>query len=49
MNFDKLCENFGVIKQVKKFLYPKQIKFSEPFLESLKKEYYRQKFVNVMI
>jgi len=40
--FEKLCEKFGVIETKKRLIYPKQIKFSEGFLESLKNEFLKQ-------
>jgi 3-methyladenine DNA glycosylase AlkC len=43
MKFDELCEGFGVIKQTKRILYPKQIQLSEEFLQALRNEYYRMK------
>ena len=43
MKFDELCEGFGVLQQTKKIMYPRQIKLSETFLESLRNEYYRMK------
>lgn len=41
--FDELCEGFGVIKKTTRERYPREIKLSEEFLESLKKEYYDHK------
>jgi len=39
--FEELCEGFGVIKQTKRIMYPRQISLSENFLKALKDEYYR--------
>ena len=39
--FNDLCESFGVIKQTKRIMYPRQINLSEEFLQALKNEYYR--------
>jgi hypothetical protein len=41
--FDSLCETFGVIKQTKKIMYPRQIQLSEEFIQALKNEYFRMK------
>lgn len=41
--FDKLCENMGVMKTVKRERYPREISLSEEFLEALKKEFYHHK------
>jgi len=41
--FEELCEHFGVIKKTVKIMYPRQIKFSESFLNTLKQEYFKQK------
>lgn len=41
--FDKLCENLGVMKVVKRERYPREINLSEEFLEALKKEFYHHK------
>ena len=38
--FEELCETFGVMKQVKRERYPREINLSEEFLAALKKEYY---------
>jgi len=39
--FSDLCESFGIIKQTKRIMYPRQIKLSEEFMAALKGEYYR--------
>ena len=39
--FDDLCESFGIIKQTKRIMYPRQINLSEEFMQALKSEYYR--------
>jgi len=41
--FEEICESFGVIKRTTQIRYPRQIKMSEGFLQSLKDEYYRLK------
>jgi len=41
--FDKILENYGIIKQTKRMLYPRDIQISEEFLSALKKEYYKLK------
>ena len=41
--FETLCEKFGVIKTVKKIMYPRQVKFSPEFVNALREEYFRQK------
>ena len=41
--FDELCENMGIMKTVKRERYPRQIAFSEGFMESLKQEFYSHK------
>ena len=41
--FDELCENMGIMKTVKRERYPRQIAFSEGFMESLKQEFYNHK------
>lgn len=43
MKFEKLCENYGVFKSVKREFYPKNIEFSPEFLTAVKEEYKRQK------
>lgn len=40
--FDQLCEEFGVIRQTKRIMYPRQIKFSPEFIAALHKEFQRQ-------
>ena len=42
-NFEDLCESIGIMKTVKNERYPRAIKFSEGFLESLKEEFYSHK------
>ena len=42
MHFEKLCENFGVHKQVKREYYPKQIRLSSEFLTALEEEFNNQ-------
>ena len=41
--FNQLCEKFGVMKQTKKIMYPRQIQLSEEFIAALKNEYFRMK------
>jgi hypothetical protein len=41
--FEKLCENFGVMKVVKRERYPREIQLSEEFLSALKKEFFHHK------
>jgi len=43
MNFERLCESYGVFKSVKREFYPKNISFSPKFIESVKEEYVRQR------
>ena len=38
MKFDRICESLSVITQTKRFRYPKQIKLSEEFINSLSRE-----------
>jgi hypothetical protein len=42
-DFDKLCEQHGILKTVRKERYPRQIQFSKEFMESLSKEFYEHK------
>jgi len=41
--FEKLCEQHGILKTVRNERYPSQIKFSKEFMESLAKEFYSNK------
>jgi len=41
--FNQVCEKFGVIKQTKRIMYPRQIQLSEEFIQALKNEYFRMK------
>lgn len=41
--FDKLCENLGILKRITRERYPREIKLSEEFLAALKKEYFQHK------
>lgn len=41
--FEQLCESMGIIKTVRREMYPKEIRLSEEFLEALKKEFYHHK------
>lgn len=43
MKFEKLCENYGVFKSVKREFYPKNITFSPEFISAVKEEYVRQR------
>jgi hypothetical protein len=39
--FEEMCEKFGVIKQTRTMMYPRQIVLSDAFISALKTEYYR--------
>jgi|GEM_PF-694646 len=41
--FEQVCESFGIIKTVKREIYPREIRLSEEFLSALKKEFYHHK------